>query len=170
MIAERYVLRVQDGARELVDERFGHRIARVVFARATGWTADMADGPTWKVNAYGRGWKLVAEPVEGGEPLLWYTDRALRSGGMLELANGRAYDVRSKLLHRLDLTLRDLDGRVLLDVRARPRDEELEAVAEVVTELPHPEDRDLLVTFMTVLALLLRDTASTGGGGGGGGP
>lgn len=164
MIAERYVARFQDGGRDLVDERFGHRIARVVFARGSGWTAEMDDGQTWNVNAYGRGWKLVAEPVEGGEPLLWYTGRAVRSGGMLELANSRTYDVRSKLLRRLDLTLRDPDGRVLLDVRARPRDDDLEATVEVVAELPHAEDRDLLLTFMTVLALLLRDTASSGGG------
>jgi hypothetical protein len=83
---------------------------------------------------------------------------------MLELADGRTYDVRSKLLRRLDLTLRDVEGRALLDVRARPRDQDLEATVDVVAELPHPEDRDLLVGFMAVLALLLRDTGVGGGG------
>lgn len=146
-------------------------LARIVFARGLGWTARPERGPAWRVNAYGRGWKLVADPLDGGDPLLWYTGRLVRSGGEVELPDGRTYDVRSRPLHRLDLHLRDGDGRLLLEGHGEPGGPlgEFEATLDLVDEPAQSADRDLLLLFMAVMMLLVRQNSGGGSGGGGGG-
>lgn len=113
-------------------------------------------GPSYCVEPYGRGWKLAARTEDSGDVLLWYTGRLVRSGGTLLVAPDREYDVRSKPLRRLDLHVRDPDGRPLLSVEAHPRSRYGAEIGLVMHDRPsHEADSELLVTFLAVLALLV---------------
>ena len=156
---QRFVLRVpreESGvAWALTDVRTGEPLATIDGALGGGVvTVEPVGGRAWRVEPWGRGWRLAAQPVDGDEPLLWYTGRALRSGGELLVAPDREYDVRSKPLKRLDLQVRDANGAELLRTRAKPGGA-TEIEVDVLAEPSHGADRDLLVTFVAVLTLLV---------------
>lgn len=123
------------------------------------WTGDPiqvepADGDApWRLEAYGKGWRLVARRTDDDEPLLWFTGRKLRSGGELAVAPDRHYDLRSRLLKRLDAHVLDEDGTLLLEYRAIPRYDK-ECVVEVSVEQPDHPDAPLLATFAAIHGLL----------------
>ena len=114
-----------------------------------------ADGAPWRVEPFGRGWRLTAREVESGDVLCWYTPRLVRSGGELLVASERAYDVRSVLWKRLDLSV--LEGKErLLDARAVPIGHG-DCRVELARHAPprHAQDEVLIVSFLAVLTLLL---------------
>jgi hypothetical protein len=114
-------------------------------------------GGTYRVEPYGRGWRLVARATWDDEPLAWYTGRLVRSGGELLVAPDRSYDVRSKPWRRLDLHVRDGDGRRLLEAHAVPRGRHRGAdIAIALLRRPSFEaDTELLVTFVGMLEILV---------------
>ena len=119
-----------------------------------------ASGPAWRVEPFGRGWRLAAREVESGDVLCWYTPRAVRSGGELLLASDRAYAVRRVRRRRRDLSV--LEGRErVLDARTVPTDDGGCRV-ELARRAPprHAQDEVLIVSFLAVLTLL-RCRAST---------
>ena len=113
------------------------------------------DGEPWRVEPFGRGWRLTAQEIESGDVLCWYTPRAVRSGGELLLADERAYAVRSALRKRLDLHVLE-GGERLLDVRAVPVKGD-DCRIEIARHRPprHAQDEVLIVSFLAVLALLV---------------
>ena len=114
-----------------------------------------ATGAPWRVEPFGRGWRLTAREVESGEVLCWYTPRLVRSGGELLLRSERSYAVRSRLRKRLDLHVLE-DGERLLEVRAVPVGHG-DCRVEVDRHRPprHAQDEVLVVSFLAVLALLV---------------
>jgi hypothetical protein len=129
-----------------------------------------ATGEPWPVEAYGRGWKLVARTAdEEARPLLWFTGRLLRSGGEILVAPAREYDLRSRILKRLDAHIITPEGDLLIEAHAIPA-HDTETV-HVTLHDPHHPDAELLATFGAVHGLLVYRTArrQSGYGGDGGG-
>ena len=113
-------------------------------------------GGTYRVEPYGRGWRLAARATWDERVLCWYTGRWVRSGGRLLVAPDRAYDVRSALLRRLDLHVRDGDGRRIVEAQARPRRDGVADIDLRLLRLPaHEADADLLVSFVGALEILV---------------
>ena len=140
--------RLRDGAAEL---------ARVALPAnpADGVLVVPTDGEPWRVEAYGRGWRLVGRREADGEPLLWYTERRLRSGGELVVAPERRLAVRSRPLKRLDWFVDDERGERLLDAVARPARGGCVIAVEVTPAGAADRDREVVAPFLAVLALLV---------------
>lgn len=112
-------------------------------------------GDTYRVEPYGHGWRLAARATWDEQTLLWYTGRWVRSGGLLQVAPDRRYDVRSKWHKRLDLYVRE-DGRRLLEANAVPRGDEGADVTISLLARPAVEtDTGLLVTFVGLREILV---------------
>lgn len=158
---ERYVLSVDPGQEHPVhwtlSSRSSDRVVAAVEAPAAGVPyVRPAGGGTYRIEAYARGWRLAARATWDERVLLWYTGRWVRSGGRLLVAPDRVYDVRSALFKRLDLHVRDGDGRRILSAHAAPRGGDAAEVAVSLHRLPdHPPDAELLVSFVAALELLV---------------
>ncbi len=126
------------------------------------------DDPSWRLEAYGRGWRLVARREDDDAPLLWYTGHWLRAGGELVLAPERRLAVRSARLRRLDWWIEDDARTRLIEAVARPL--RRSCVVEVRPLAAADADLELAATFLAVLGLLVwqegRGQRSVGGGGG----
>ena len=141
-----------DGRRPLLRSTDGAPIAHVDHADPP--VVHPAAGTAWRVEPFGRGWRLTAREVESGDVLCWYTPRLIRSGGELRLASKRAYAIRSKLWKRLDLSV--LEGRErLLDAHAVAVSG-TDCRVELARHAPprHAQDEVLIVSFVAVLTLL----------------
>ena len=158
---ERFVLTPDPGQEQAVHWTLRSRSSDRVVASVEARIASVpyvrpVEGGTYRIEAYARGWRLAARATWDERVLLWYTGRWVRSGGRLLVAPDRAYDVRSAWLKRLDLHVRDGDGRRLLSADADPRGGDSAEVAVSLHHLPeHPPDAELLVSFIATLELLV---------------
>ncbi len=112
-----------------------------------------AEGPSWRLEAYGRGWRLGARREDDDAPLLWYTGWRLRAGGELVLAPERRLSVRSARLRRLDWWVEDEARTRLVEAVARPH--RRSCVVEVRPLTGTDPDVELAATFLAVLGLLV---------------
>ena len=135
----------------------GTPLARVALPAtpSDGIAVAPADAPAWRLEAYGRGWRLVGRREDDGEPLLWYTGHRVRSGGELVVAPERRLDVHSHPLKRLDWSVDDERGERLVDAVAHPAGDGCRVEVRVAGAGASDPDGELVATFVAVLGLLV---------------
>lgn len=129
-------------------------------------------GGSWRMAAYGSGWKLAVTEQEHGEPVAWYTGHRIRAGGELIVAPDRAYAVTSRRLKSLDWRVHE-GGVRLLSVRGRarrgfiPTQAESHFDVEVLGRPAQEADLPVLTTVMVMVAFLAWRSNLSGDVGGG---
>ena|SRR5256885_136174 len=139
---------------------------------------ETSDGQ-WIMQPVGRRWDMAAQNPASGETLAYYRGRLLRSGGTIELADDRDFDLRRDLLRPSRWRILDPNRDLLAVLRSRPgggalgmissrraRPRQRRIAISVAVDPRTEEHLGLLVLFACYVVLVVETTRGYRPGGG----